>query len=163
MILYLVGLLFLCLNKVLLSMFYALKDTWSATKAAALCASINIGCDLVGMYYWGADGIAAANSISAIAMSITLFSLLKVKHHVNFHAGMYARFLMRYVIQILLCALSAYAVAQLGSHFLPAGTQGMLADGIGYWVYTIAVAAGSIGLLFATRKLFGVNVYFLKR
>ena len=163
LMLYLVGLLFLCLNKVLLSMFYALKDTWSATKAAAMCAAINILCDIVGMYYWGADGIAAANSISAIAMSITLFSLLKVKHHVNFHVGMYVRFLMRYVMQIVLCALGAYALAQFALLVLPVSTQSMLAIGLGYWVYTISVATGSIGLLFATRKLFGVNVYFLKR
>ncbi len=163
LMLYLVGLLFLCLNKVLLSMFYALKDTWSATKAAAMCAGINIVCDVVGMYYWGANGIAAANSISAIAMSIALFSLLKLKHQVNFHLKPYALFVMRYLLQLVLCGMGSYALVAFLLRLLPGSLNNWFVAGIGFWSYMITVAVGILGLLFTTRRLFGVNVYFLKR
>ncbi len=161
LMLYLVGLLFLCLNKVLLSMFYALKDTWSATKAAAICASINIGCDLVGMYYWGANGIAAANSISAVIMTIALITFLRTQHHVRFHLRPYLFFVMRYAVQLALCGGLVYGVSCLFLSLLPLSSRALFVAGLGFWAYTLTAATVLMGLLFVTRRLFRVNVYFL--
>jgi putative peptidoglycan lipid II flippase len=158
LMLYLVGLLFLCLNKVLLSMFYALKDTWSATKAAAICAVINILCDLVGIYYWGAYGIAAANSFSAVVMTVALVVFLRKQHHVRFHLRPYIGFLMRYAVQLLATSAVVFLISALIAGFFP-----LIASGLWFWVYSIILAASLFLFLFATRRLFSVNVYFLGR
>jgi putative peptidoglycan lipid II flippase len=162
--LYLIGLGFLCLNKILLSMFYAMKDTWSATMASGLCAGVNILCDLVGMYFWGAFGIAFANSFSAIVMTLTLLILLHRTHRITFHLGAYAHFLWRYVVQLVLGLTVFYGllqslhpwIAALDCWWLPTGS-------FLYWGIFTALAGVTLGMLFATKKLFRVNIYFLNK
>ncbi len=161
--LYLIGLGFLCLNKILLSMFYAMKDTWSATKASALCAGVNIVCDLVGMYFLGAYGIALANSISGICMTVTLLWLLHRTHKITFHLGAYTQFLMRYGVQLSLGLAAFYAIFPILNQALAAQHFGWLPAALGYWGIFGLLAAGIMALLFATRTLFRVNIYFLNK
>jgi len=164
LILYLLGLIFLCLNKILLSVFYALKDTWSTSIAAIICASVNLGCDIVGMYYWGAYGIAAANTISGITMTALCFLFLHTRHEFRFYAGNYFKFLGRYCAQLFLgCALFLVAFLFLLNYLASGAWHNFFMFGIGYWIIVTLLGLSLMGLMFVTKRLFSVELYFLNK
>ena len=159
LVLYASGLLFLCLNKILLSMFYALKDTKSTAIASAVCAVVNVSGDLISLKFWGAPGIAFANTISAITMTVLCFYFLYKRHQIMFLANRYMRFMTKYAMQLILGVLIfglsfSFFVAQAGFAF---------EHGIGFWFVTGLLACFIMLLFFVTRHRFGVEVYFLKK
>jgi len=163
LILYTSGLLFLCMNKILLSMFYALKDTKAATIAAGICAAINIVGDLIGMKFFGVYGIGAANSIAGVVMTALCMIFLYKRHNLVFYGRAYLNFLWRYLLQLLLAvamALLAFNVLQYYCLQLPFGSW-FVSGAIGYWVITFGLAGLLMLFLFVTRRLFKVEVYFL--
>lgn len=158
------GLLFLCVNKILLSMFYALKDTTSTAIASASCAAINIIGDLVGIRYFGAYGIGIANTVAAGAMTVLCFFFLYKKHDLKFYVASYCAFAMRYALQLTVVGglfLALFVGAQRLATAISFGA--FFAHGIGFWIVVFPLAAGSMSLLFLTRRYCNIDVYFLKR
>jgi len=164
LLLYCTGLLFLCLNKILLSMFYALKDTWSTTIAAAICASINIGCDLVSLKYFGSYGIALSNTISALVMTCIALTFLDKRHRIAFYFGRYFGFLSRYLLQ-LTAGVLLFLAGLRGTQALFAlwGKGHWIAHGLGFWATTGFLAGSLMIVLFLTRRACGLETYFLKK
>ncbi len=164
LILYSSGLLFLCVNKILLSMFYALKDTWSTTLAAGLCALINVVGDLLGIWLFGVYGIGAANTIAALAMTLACLIFLHKRHKLSFYVGQYLHFFVRYLLQLACgCALfvGSYRLAQ---HLLTSiGYSWFMTTSYGFFMTACMLIAVTMIFLFITRNLFGLKVYFLKR
>lgn len=163
LILYSAGLVFLCLNKILLSMLYALKDTASGTLASGVSAAINIVGDAVGIYFFGAYGIAAANSISGLAMTIMCIYLLHTRHKIVFYLPLFMRFMMRFALQSLVAVTTFIA----GMHFL----QPVLSSpivlaytwGMGYWAGVLGFGGLIMFMMFMSNSLFGIKLYFLNR
>ena len=139
-------------------MFFALKDTWSTTVAAAICASINVGLDLISLKYFGAYGIASSNTFSALAMSIVALALLYKRHNIRFHIGLYAQFFARYFVQVALAAALFYAGFSGFLLWWAAPLQGLV-----YWLVAGSLAIACMSLIFITRSLFGIRVYFLRK
>jgi putative peptidoglycan lipid II flippase len=164
LIIYLVGLLFFCLNKVLLSVFYSMKDTWSTTKTAAISAVSNLVGDIVGMYVWGTYGIAASAALAGMVMTFMCFYFLHTRHGFTFYSGNYFNFLGRYVVQLLFGSL-LFVVGYYTAHMY-APQMWWLAwveHWIGFWVFACTWALVVMGCLYLTRKFFKLNVYFLNR
>jgi len=164
LMIYLSGLLFLCLNKILLSMFYALKDTTATTIAAAISALVNIGGDLIGMYYFGAYGIAAANTIAGITMTIACLIFLKKRHGFLFYIKEYALFLGKYFLQLCLASV-IFVLSYQGLFFALAQTawRDFFMYSYGYWCAVLPLGGLVMLLSFSTRHLFGLKIYFLAR
>lgn len=157
------GLLFLCINKILLSMFYALKDTTATAIASAICAFINIAGDLIGIRYFGAYGIGMANSISALAMTLLCFILLYKRHNLKFYVGAYTAFAVRYVAQFaVVAALFAASFFTFQKYAATTWLASFFAQGLGFWMITGSLAAACMFLLYATRRICNIDVYFLK-
>jgi len=155
LMIYVTGLLFLCINKILLSVFYALKDTRSPAFASGLSAGVNIAADLIGMYFFGVFGIAAANTISACTMTLTCFVLLHKKHGILFYFKPYLVFFIRYLSQLLV------SVMILTSIFYSIGFYQI--KGIGFWLTTTSFMTILMLLLLAGRRLCSINLYFLRK
>lgn len=161
---YLMALLFLCLNKILLSVFYSMKDTTSTTISAAVSAIVNLCGDVVGMYLWGTYGIAGAVALSGITMTFMCFYFLRKKHGFTFYSGNYFNFFGRYVFQLLLGGL-IFIVGYQTVHMyaLRVGWLSWVNHVVGFWafagVWSLAIMLG----VYATRRLFKIDIYFLKR
>lgn len=155
--LYTTGLLFLCMNKLLLSMFYALKDTWATTIAAGVCALINISGDLISYKYIGAYGIAISNTISGFAMTIIAFMFLERRHKIRFYVGGYLVFLIRYLAQ-----LSIGIALFLGAYYfgLCCGLDSQIGSAL-YWLFITGLGVAGMSFLYVSRRFFGLKVYFL--
>ncbi|MFA6264043.1 MAG: murein biosynthesis integral membrane protein MurJ [Candidatus Babeliales bacterium] len=161
---YCTGLLFLCINKILLSMFYALKDTIATTIAAAMCAIINIAGDLISLKFFGVYGIAVSNSISACVMTALLFAFLYRRHKIAFYFGRYVQFFMRYALQLLLgCLIFGIVLLCLTQLCNIFGFACMLRHGLWFLLLTSMVMAIVVFLSYTTRRRFGIDLYFLKK
>ncbi len=164
LVIYLSGLFFFCLNKSLLTIFYALKDTTSTTIALVCSAFVNLGGDALGIYYYGVYGFAAAASASGIIVTSICFYFLYKKHKFTFYAGNYLNFLARYLIQ-----LGTFCCLFLSGYFLilwyakTSSLYNFFNVGIGYWIIVFSLASLSMLLMFLTRKLFGIHLHFLDK
>lgn len=165
LMLYSSGLLFLCLNKILLSMFYALKDTWATTIASGVCAAINIIGDILSIRWFGAYGIGAANTVAAIVMTIMCLYLLLTRHNVVFYLRSYAVFALRYFVQLSLAVLAFYAsFTMLQNSLLATSWAYLFAPGmVGYWALSFSLAGACMFMMFLTHRMFGIDIYFLKK
>ncbi len=163
LVIYCVGLLFFCLNKSLLNIFYSLKDTRSATMISVTGAAVNIIGDLIGMFFWGIYGIAAACSLSGIVMTMLCLWLLRNKHGYHFYAGNYGIFIARYAAQLMIIGgffLSLFMIIMNNSTAY-IGVHGVW-HSLFYWAIALGCGAGTAITIWLTRRLFKLNVYFLR-
>lgn len=163
LILYLGGLLFFCINKVLMSMLYSLKDTRSTMLVTGIGAGVNVLGDLVGMYFFGVHGIAAAASFSGLVMTIGCIYLLVARHHITLYAGAYGRFCVSLCAQVA-CVVGLFLLGFYGSLML-AGSVGItfFASRLGFWFLSLSLAGLLFLFMMATKRLFGLKLYFLGR
>ncbi len=164
LIIYAAGLLFLCLNKVLVNAFYSLHDTITPTKALGISTVINFSCNVVGMLLWGAFGIVASTTISAISLTFLLFFFLKKKHNFNFYSGRYFSFLGRYLVLVLIATL-IFLISYFAFFKYLVGPSWYIffSEGLGYWMLVGAILSVSSAFIWFMRKRFGLKLYFLSK
>lgn len=164
LITYLFGLIFFSMNKILLSVFYSLKDTKSTMVASSISALVNVGGDIFGMLLFGTYGIAGAASLSGAVMTIACFYFLHKKHKFRFYAGRYFGFLWRYVAQVACIAGAFLWVHELFVLLIKNTVYGhFFITGLGFWLLAAMLGALSMLFLFFTKKMFGVKLHFLDK
>jgi len=162
LIIYSSGLLFFSLNKIFLSIFYSLKDTWSTTVAGAVSAIVNLLGDLVGMYFWGGYGIAASAVLSALTMLLVYFYLLRKRHGFKFYSGNYFYFFGRFVVQLLVTGIIFIVSYLTVLQFLQTTNwYNFFACGFGFWPLVGLIVLLCALFMYFSRRLFNVDLYFL--
>jgi putative peptidoglycan lipid II flippase len=73
------GLPFISHVSLALRAFYALKDTSTPVRAAAVSFTVNLGLSLLLMRWWGTSGLAAAGTLAVVAQSLYLQAKLAGK------------------------------------------------------------------------------------
>jgi putative peptidoglycan lipid II flippase len=164
LIIYLSGLLFFCLNKSLLTIFYALKDTTSTTIALTCSAFVNLAGDALGIYYFGVYGFAAAASASGIIVTLMCFYFLYKKHRFTFYTGNYLNFLAKYLLQLgAFCFLFLSGYFSILWYVKTSSLYNFFNVGYGYWLIVFSLGSLSMLLMFLTRRLFGIHLHFLDK
>lgn len=163
LIFYSSGLVFLCFNKIILSMFYALKNTKSATIAAGTCALINISGDVLSLKYGGVYGMALANTISAFCMTTLCLTFLYKRHGILFYGHPYLQFLKRFALQFFVIGTGVSLTGFLLYKCMILIGLSFIAHA--FWFLSFAIILFSIFmiLLFTTKRRFNVQLYFLGR
>ncbi len=164
LIFYSAGLVFFCFNKILINMFYAMRDTWSPTIASIIATVANLFFNIIGMYFFGSFGIAASTSISGVILTGMCLFYLRKKHKFRFYSGSYLLFWSRYAGQltagISLFLASYYAFLQLCSL---AGWHSFFYIRWGYWLFTIPLFLSTMVFMFYTKNFFRIKLYFLNK
>ncbi|HZW61658.1 MAG TPA: murein biosynthesis integral membrane protein MurJ [Candidatus Babeliales bacterium] len=173
-----IGLLFFSLNKIILSMYYALHAPWIPAMIAAFGAIINIVLDYILIEYWQATGLALATTISAIVQTICLVALFRSKFSIvlfrkrfvwesNFklYIKQFALFIWRYTLQLSLIFSTAFAlyygIELWIATSLSMGLKNFLLFGLGFWFWVGPLCGLTFLALFYSRKWFNVQLYFL--
>ena len=161
LICYSAGLVFYCFNKILINMFYSMHDTWSPTIASIIATLINGVCNVIGMHYFGAPGIAISTAISGVVLTLICLHLFYKKHNFRIYWENYFMFLWRYSIQL------AVAIAFfLGTHYIVSSYISVWDDPtcrwLGYWLFTISLFLSTITLMFLTKKSCKIKLYFME-
>lgn len=164
LIIYLSALVFYALNKVLVNVFYALHDTVSPTIALAISAFINLAINILGMYYFGIYGIAAATSIAGIVLTILYFYFLNKKFKFKFYYANYFKFLAKYLLQ-LICVSLIFLAIYFSVFFVLGYTDyyNFFKNSFGYWLIVSPIVVICALLLYKTKKIFGIKIYYLSK
>ncbi|MBD3231314.1 murein biosynthesis integral membrane protein MurJ [Candidatus Dependentiae bacterium] len=164
LIIYSLGLVFFCLNKILVNIFYSVHDTITPTIALSISSMINFVCNVIGMKIWGIFGIVASTSLSGITLTFLLLLFLKNKYGFRFYSANFFNFLGRYLIQIFLAT-----ILFLISYFTIFDYLGktiyfsLFFHSWGYWLIVLPLFVFMGLLIFLTRKFFGIKLYFLSK
>lgn len=161
---FMVGLFFFSVNKILLNMFYALHNTWIPTVVSIGATIVNILFNFLLMPFFGATGLAVATSIAGAFQTGAFLWLLY--QHFNFviHIRPFVDFLIKLCMQltvVLALSLLLFHLINNAIYYLPGAWPHLLHDTILYWVWVGPLAAIIFGLMYVTRKRFGVAMYFL--
>ena len=168
---FLVGLLFFSLNKVFLSILYALQLTAIPMLSTLMSISINIVLNQYLMQYYGAAGIAFASSIAAIAQTIFFITFLHIYLKLTWPLADCIDFLLKCSTQLTLCCgifwllyLGCYKIIErlnftLDLYFININ-QTFFLQSVGIWIWVGPLAAIFLGLLHITRKIFGIKLTY---
>jgi len=164
LIIYCVGLVFFCLNKILLNIFYSMKDTFTPTLALAISTVVNFIGNVIGIYFWGVYGIPGSTVVSGIALTFLCFWFLRTKYNIFFYTGNFFNFLGRFFVQILIAStffvIGYFSFLRFVKNF---GLDLFFSEQWGFWILVFALASLVALFVFFSRKLFGLRVYFLSR
>ncbi len=170
---YLVGLLFFSLNKVFLSVFYALRVTKIPLLTTFVSIAINYFLNKALMINYGAAGIAFSSSIAAMAQS---FIFLIVLHfHLNLGRPLteWFRFFIRYVAQLITCSSFfwlLYVMVRkmvLKLHFdwnfyFIRINQEFFISSLGLWLWVGPLALMFLASLYFSRQFFGIKLHYFE-
>ncbi len=168
---FLVGLLFFSLNKILLSVLYALQLTSVPMLSTLMSISINIVLNQYLMEYYGAAGIAFASSVAAIAQTIFFITFLHIYLKLTWPVADCFDFLIKNTIQLATCCLIFWLMYQgcyktiestdfsWDLYFVTANPTFFLKS-IGMWAWVCPLIGIFMGLLHLTRKLFRIKLTY---
>ncbi|MCK4265063.1 murein biosynthesis integral membrane protein MurJ [Candidatus Babeliales bacterium] len=161
------GLLFFAINKILTNVFYSLGDTKTPAIASAIATVINLVGNVLSFWYLGDNaiyGIATSTVIFGIFHAFLSFYLLRRKYNYRFYIINFLKFLFSYILQLLAGAVIFW--------FLYTAVFGYLAITSyyyfffmrwGYWIIMFPLTGFIAAFLYFTRRLFGINLYFLRK
>jgi putative peptidoglycan lipid II flippase len=158
---FLIGLFFFALNKILLSIYYALHETRIPAWISIISASINMFADIVLIYRFGAVGLALATTIAGIAGTALSLYYLNKNFNISIDWSLFIRFMGHCFAQLLIMVPIFYLLYQILFMAMSQYFSPWFIQGIGFWFW-----ASPLGLLFflvhlMTRRWFGLELYFL--
>jgi len=164
LIAFLCGLFFFSLNKILLNIYYAKHNTWIPTIVTIITVFLNVVLDyfLIRIFY--AAGLALATSLSFAVQVGLLLWLLHKKFNVRLYFFQFLTFVYRFMVQLFVIFSGLYGLYRLVAlpvGMMPPFLKKFFLDSFGFWLWVGPLAALGFVLIFATRKLFKVRVYFL--
>ena len=164
LIIYSSGLIFFSINKILVNMFYALKDTKTPTIASLIATITNLVCNVIGLLLFGSRGIAGATVISGITLTTLSIYFLHKKYKSCFYGKRYLSFFCKSIMQLTTCALfflfshkvTFLLIEQHAKHPFFFSTWG-------YWLFTIPLFLLTMVLMLYTKNVFRIRLYFLDK
>ncbi|OQA36471.1 MAG: putative peptidoglycan biosynthesis protein MurJ [Candidatus Dependentiae bacterium ADurb.Bin331] len=166
LMIFVIGLFFFSLNHILLNLYYALHET----RIPLIISCVVLATDLLLSYFvlmplFGATGIALATVIVS-ALQTALFAYgLYYFFGFTFYGTAFAQFAAKSLLQCALVSglfLILY-YALIGIISMSFGSSApMFLNSLIFWVWFIPLAGIFFGILFKTRKLFGIKLYFLE-
>lgn len=155
---------FFSLNKIILSIYYSQHSTVMPAILTLGSTCINIVLNSLLVNKLGVLGLAVGTSVSTVFQSI--FYIVVLYKYLNFKIYMqnFINFLIKFALQFSLIAIIFIALYQLTSYiianFMPSYSTFFLMH-IGYWIWVGPLILSMFGLLYVTRKYFGIKIYYL--
>lgn len=168
---YLAGLLSFSLNKVLLSVLYALRLTKIPLIATFISIAINVFLTRIFMVSYGVAGIALASSIASTAQTLFFLLFLHAYLKLRWPQHQAIKFLTAASSQLILfCSLfwaayrAGYAIIMSidiswNLYFITIDTP-FLINSIGVWLWCGPLSLLFLGAIFLTRNLFGIQLNY---
>ncbi|MGC2310030.1 MAG: murein biosynthesis integral membrane protein MurJ [Candidatus Babeliaceae bacterium] len=160
-----VGLVFFSLNRVLLNFYYALHVTLLPTCVTLVGTVLNTFLNMLLMRCYGVFGIAAATVIAGMFQTVILLILLYQKFNFIFYGKRLMHFIISCCVQFLSVGLLFYATYCFGLYcisFFSAPLQHIVLNTLGFWFWVAPLCGIVILILYLTRKIYRIHLYFLE-
>ena len=165
LIAFMIGLFFFSLNKIILNIFYALRATLLPLIVSVIAVSSNALFNYMLMEHLGATGLALATSISGCIQMICLLSLLYYRFNFTLYVQPFGKFLMHYVVQLLLVFSSfwiLYEIIHYGIRYYSSPlVANFLLNNVGFWFWVGPLCLLLFLVLLLIRKPFAIKLHFL--
>lgn len=162
---FLVGLFFASFNKILVNIYYALRNTKTPAIISALTIVANIVLNSVLIIPLQAQGLALATAISWILQTIMFITALHYFFQFKVYLAPFMVFCMRYGVQLLVFGSIFYGMYRMLTITIEKYLifiAPKLLYGLAFWLW-VGPLCGILFLgLWYTRKYFGVRIYFLE-
>lgn len=163
---FLLGLFFFSMNKVLMSIYYALHQMWVPAIITIIVTGINIFLNAWWVTTFQATGLALATVTSAAVQTVMFVALLYLKFNFRLYHLNFLEFLYRYLLQIIIIVPIFFGIYKtifyLIIKLLPESLACLLTMTIAFWIWVVPLCCLLMIALFYTRTLFKVRLYFLK-
>lgn len=170
---YLIGLLFFSLNKVFLSIFYALRLTTIPLLITFVSIIVNYSLNRILMHDYGAAGIAFSCSIAAIVQSVLFAIVLHGRLKLSWEQKDWFIFLSRYLVQIVTCwsifwalyVLMRKVVTSLNfslNLYVIQINQEFFISSLGVWLWIGPLALIFLLMLYFSRRFFGIHLSYFE-
>lgn len=170
---YLVGLLFFSLNKVFLSIFYALRLTTIPLLTTFISITVNYTLNRILMQDYGAAGIAFSCSMAAIVQSFVFAVVLHKRLKLSWAQKDWLAFLSRYFVQLFSCttifwflyvAMRSFVLTwrfDLNLYLMPVN-QDFFISSLGVWLWIGPLSLIFLAMLYFSRKFFGIRLSYFE-
>jgi putative peptidoglycan lipid II flippase len=165
LLIFLSGLFFFALNKILLNFYYALHNTWLPALVAFIAALVNWCLDFFLVSYFQAFGLALATVFSGIIQTLLFIFFLYKYYSFGLYVNEFLKFLLRCMIQLCVVLMPMFffyysGVILINSLFASSIAHFFLLR-LGFWLWVGPLCSATGLILFATRRRFGLKLYFL--
>lgn len=161
---FLLGLFFFSLNKILLNIYYALHNTHTPAFISLAGTILNIVLNAVFINYLQATGLALATTLAAVAQTLLFIIFLRIHFNFKLYSGAFVSFMMRYVVQMSLVFAVFWMLYQTGLFLwnqAPESINHFFITGLGFWFWVGPLCGLAFLMLYMTRSMFKIPVYFL--
>jgi putative peptidoglycan lipid II flippase len=162
---FIIGLFFYSINKILINVFYSLRDTRRPTILSMIATGVNIVLNVALVLRYGSTGTAVATSLSGIFQTIMLFYYLHKDHKINLYMSRLINFCLRSLVQMACMLTVGYGVYRLCVYAIIHTTspvlQAWLLTKVLFWLWALPLCITVLLGMFLTRKLFGIRMYFI--
>ncbi|MBP6892544.1 murein biosynthesis integral membrane protein MurJ [Candidatus Babeliales bacterium] len=170
---YLVGLLFFSLNKVFLSIFYALRVTTIPLLTTFISIAINYSLNRALMNDYGTTGIAFSSSVAAIVQSVVFVIVLNKRLNFSWPLKEWFHFLTCYAIQLFTCGSIFWFMyvlmrkIMLSLHFdlnllFIHINQDFFISSLGFWLWVGPLVIIFLANLYFSRRFFGIRLSYFE-
>lgn len=168
---YLFGVFFFSINKILLNVFYSFHSMWIPTIISIGGTVTNLLMNMLFIrifLYLGLShasiGLAVATTTSAVVQTVLYIILLNRVFHVKFYLGKFTEFLLKYTLQLSFIFAIMYFIYNFAYKIVGALTgkhAAFFLTKFGFWLWVGPLALFTFLLLYYTRKIFNIKLYFL--
>lgn len=158
------GLFFFSINRILLNFNYALHDTFKPTVVSLGCTVLNTILNIILMRSYGVLGIACATAFSEMLKTGLLLAILARFHRITFYVKQWGAFFARVLVQLTVLGLPLYICYRAAAYMIalfPHAYAHFFLEKIGFWFWVGPLCLAFFGLMYVTRKRFGLRLYFL--
>ena len=161
---FLFGLFFFSINKLLVSVYYAMYSTWLPAVITLAGAVSNTLFNSMFMRSLGSVGLALGTSFGGLVQTVLFIIILRSVLKCRLYTRQFIAFLVKAVVQLTVISglfTGAYLLGVTGIRQLPCAYASFFLKKIGLWVWVGPLALIAFYLLYRTRKLFALKLYFL--
>jgi putative peptidoglycan lipid II flippase len=164
LIAYTAGLFFASFNKILISIYYALRNTKVPAVISALTIISNIIFNSLLIGPLQASGLAFASALSWMLQTMMFVVCLHYLFGMKIYGTSFLEFCGRYALQLVSMGVLFFAtykglVWSIANYM--AFASRFFIDGLGFWLWVGPLCLLFFGVMWYTRKAFGVRLYFL--
>lgn len=165
LVIFLCGLFFFSINKILLNVYYAMHHTLIPGLVGVFAVVCNITLNLLLIDQFKAGGLVVATVLAGMIQTFSLFFMLYVFFGLPLYMSNLGQFMSRSFTQTVVIGfpfLGLYYLVWYGITLLPAPMVFLFIHKLGFWVWALPLAGAYMLALYYTNRWFGVRLLFLE-